>query len=69
MSLEFGVRSEEFGVWSEECRMRSVGVQECRSADNSNANNLSTRQLKQTTCQLINLPTRQLNQTTRQLVN
>ncbi len=42
---EFGVRSEELGVRSEEFRVRSVGVQECRSADNSNASNLSTRQL------------------------
>ncbi len=41
---------------------RSVGVKECRSEDNSNANNLSTRQL-------VNLSTDTNNSSTRQLVN
>ena len=41
---------------------RSVGVKECRSQDNSNANNLSTRQL-------VNLSTSTSNSLTRQLVN
>mgnify|MGYP003289412505 CR=1 FL=1 len=41
---------------------RSVGVKECRSEDNSNANNLSTRQL-------VNLSTSTISSSTRQLVN
>ena len=41
---------------------RSVGVKECRSEDNSNAINLSTRQL-------VNSSTSTINSSTRQLVN
>ena len=47
-----GVRSEEFGVWSEE-----LGV---RSADNSNASNLSTHKLVNSSTETNNLSTRQL---------
>ncbi len=55
-----GVRSEEFGVRNEEFGMRSVGVQECRSADNSNASNLSTHKLVNSSTETNNLSTRQL---------
>jgi hypothetical protein len=52
--------SDFLGV--QENTSRSVGVKECRSEDNSNANNLSTRQL-------VNLSTSTSNSSTRQLVN
>ena len=52
--------SDFLGV--QENTSRSVGVKECRSEDNSNANNLSTRQL-------VNLSTSASNSSTRQLVN
>ena len=58
-SEEFGVRSEKFGVRSEELGVRSeeLGV---RSADDSNANNLSTRQLANSSTEASNLSTHKL---------
>ena len=57
------------GVWSEECRMRSVGVKECRSADNSNASNLSTRKLINSSTETNNLSTRKLVNSSTEITN
>ena len=58
---EFGVRSEEFGVRNEE-----LGV---RSADNSNANNLSTRQLANSSTETNNLSTHKLVNSSTEITN
>jgi len=60
-SEEFGVRSEEFGVRSEE-----LGV---RSADNSNANNLSTHKLVNSSTEINNLSTRKLVNSSTEITN
>ncbi|MBO5467503.1 MAG: response regulator [Prevotella sp.] len=60
-SEEFGVRNEEFGVRSEE-----LGV---RSADNSNASNLSARQLVNSSTETSNLSTRKLVNSSTEITN